>query len=96
VRGRLDVDGYGIFAGGSGGKYMRLSAEKAQRRAPIFVGYGTKDPAHGDQRELIKMLKSLGWKMRSRSAPVGHTVTEDQLRDALRFLGACVTPESHK
>jgi predicted esterase len=86
MRGRLGVDGYGIFAGGSGGKYMRFLAGQTQQHAPIFVGYGTKDPAHKDQRELIKMLKSIGWKHRSKAANVGHTVTEDQLQGALRFL----------
>ncbi len=86
MRGRLEVDGYGVFAGGSGSKYLRLLAAKAPRRAPIFVGYGTKDPAHRDQRELIEMLKSLGWKHRAKSARVGHTVTEDQLQGALHFL----------
>ena len=86
MRGRLEVDGYGLFAGGSGSKYQRLLAAKAARRAPIFVGYGTKDPAHRDQRELIKMLRSLGWAHRAKAANVGHTVTEDQLDGALRFL----------
>jgi len=86
MRGRLPVDGYGVFAGGSGSKYLRLLGAKAERRAPIFVGYGTKDPAHRDQRELIAVLKSLGWKHRAKSATVGHTVTEDQLQSALRFL----------
>jgi predicted esterase len=87
MRGRLEVDGYGIFAGGSGSKYLRLLAAKAERRSPIFVGYGTKDPAHHDQRDLIKMLRALSWKHRVKSAHVGHTVTEDQIRGALGFLG---------
>jgi predicted esterase len=86
LRGHLPVDGYGIFAGGSGSKYLQLSAQKAEHRAPIFVGYGTKDPAHRGQQELIKLLRKLGWKHRSRSARVGHTVTYDQLHDAVRFL----------
>jgi predicted esterase len=86
LRGRLKVDGYGIFAGGSGAKYLRLKAVEPDLRAPIFVGYGTKDPAHKDQQRLIKMLKSLGWKHRSKSAAVGHTVTGDQLIEALRFF----------
>ena len=86
LRGRLDVDGYGVFAGGSGGKYMRLLAARAERRAPIFVGYGTKDPDHRRQRALVRLLRELGWKHSSRADRIGHTVSDAQLRSALAFL----------
>ena len=88
VRARLAVQGYGVFAGGSGGKYMRLLAArtKEQEHVPVFVGYGTKDPAHRDQEALVHLLADLGWKHRSKAAPVGHTVTDAQLAAAFHFL----------
>lgn len=87
VRGRLDVDGYAVFAGGQGGKYHELLAAKAERRVPIFVGYGTKDPDHPRQESLVRSLRKLGWPHRARADRVGHTVTGAQMRDALAFLG---------
>jgi predicted esterase len=87
LRGRLRVDGYAVFAGGEALKYLRPVADKIEQRAPIFVGYGTKDPAHHDQEELIELLRSLRWPYRSRAAPVGHMVTNQQLDDALQFFG---------
>jgi predicted esterase len=86
LRGRLDVDGYGVFAGGSGGKYLRLLAARAPRRAPIFVGYGTKDPDHRHQRELVSLLRSMGWEHRVKADRIGHTVSDAQIRGALAFL----------
>jgi predicted esterase len=86
LRGRLDVDGYGVFAGGSGGKYLRLLAARAPRRAPIFVGYGTKDPDHRHQRELVSLLRSMGWEHRAKADRIGHTVSDAQIRGALAFL----------
>ena len=88
LRGRLDVDGYGVFAGGSGGKYSRLLAASAKRRVPIFIGYGTLDKAHRDQRELGKLLHELRWPHRVKAERIGHTVSDSQIRGALRFLGA--------
>ena len=86
LRGRLDVDGYGVFAGGSGGKYSRSLATRAQRRAPIFVGYGTKDPDHKNQKELVSMLRGMGWEHRFKADRIGHTVSDAQVRGALAFL----------
>jgi predicted esterase len=86
LRGRLDVDGYGAFAGGTGGKYGRLLASRSKQRVPIFVGYGTKDPAHGDQVELVRMLREIGWPHRAKPERIGHTVSDAQIRAALAFL----------
>jgi predicted esterase len=88
LRGRLaDVDGYGVFAGGSGGKYSRLLAASAERRVPIFVGYGTLDKAHPAQRELAELLRDMGWPHRVKAERIGHTVSDSQIRGALAFLG---------
>lgn len=86
LRGKLDVDGYAVFAGGSGGKYSRLLAEHAPRKVPIFVGYGTKDPDHRHQQDLVSMLSDLDWKHRAKGDRIGHTVSDAQVRGALAFL----------
>ena len=86
LRGKLDVHGYGIFAGGSGGKYSKLLGGQTQRRVPIFVGYGTKDPDHKNQKTLISTLQSLGWPHSKKSDRIGHTVSNAQIRAALAYL----------
>ena len=93
LRGRLDVDGYGVFAGGSGGKYSRHLAASAARKVPIFVGYGTLDQAHRSQRELVQLLGELGWPHRAKVERIGHTVSDSQIRGALAFLGAAADPD---
>ena len=86
LRNRLAADGYGVFAGGSGGKYASVLGSRATRRAPIFIGYGTKDPAWRDMASLADTLKKLGWRHQVKADPVGHLVTEAQLAAAMRFL----------
>lgn len=86
VRSRYPADGYGIFAGGSGSAYNRLFAAQNQKRAPIFVGYGTKDPAQNHMASLVKMLADLHWQHAVKRAPIGHWVSDAQLRSAVRFL----------
>lgn len=94
LRGKLPVDGYGVFAGGSGNRYDELLAAKAERRVPIFVGYGTRDPDHQRQEQLGALLRRQGWPHRVKAANVGHTVADAQIRGALSFL-ASRTPEAH-
>jgi predicted esterase len=86
-RERFPSDGVAVFAGGSGNKYHRLTAARAKRRVPMFVGYGTLDPDNPQQRSLVSLLKQLGWPHRALGAKVGHTVSPEQLRAALQFLG---------
>jgi len=86
LRDRLEADGYGVFAGGSGGKYASVLGSRTTHRAPIFVGYGTKDPAWPDMASLAETLKKLGWRHQLKAEPVGHLVTEAQLAAAVRFL----------
>lgn len=88
LRNRLEADGYGVFAGGSGGKYASVLGSRTTHRAPIFVGYGTKDPAWQDMASLAKTLRSLGWRHQVKAEPVGHLVTDAQLDAAIRFLSA--------
>lgn len=86
LRGKLQVDGYGVFAGGSGNEYDALLAASTTRRVPVFVGYGTRDPDHPRQKKLVALLRKQGWPHRANPANVGHTVTDDQIRTALAFL----------
>jgi predicted esterase len=86
VRDRYRADGYGIFAGGNGSRYNRLLASRTERRAPIFVGYGTKDPARAHMGSLARMLADLHWQHRVKTAPIGHWVSDAQLLAAVRFL----------
>lgn len=93
LRNRIEADGYGIFAGGQGGKYSSVLGSRTTRRPPIFVGYGTKDPDAKHQRSLVKTLRALTWPCRAMKAPVGHTVTNAQLRAAFRYLLGSESPE---
>ncbi|HEU5074395.1 MAG TPA: hypothetical protein VFU02_09485 [Polyangiaceae bacterium] len=86
VRQRYSADGYGLFAGGTGSKYNRLLASRSGARVPVFVGYGTKDPAVSDMRSLARMLDDLGWPHQVKTAKIGHWVSDAQLQSAIRFL----------
>lgn len=88
LRNLLDAHGYGVFAGGNGGKYASVLGSRTTHRAPIFVGYGTKDPAWHDMASLGDTLKSLGWRHQVKAEPVGHLVTAAQLAAAMRFLSS--------
>jgi predicted esterase len=94
LRGRLEeADGYAAFAGGAGGKYASLLGSRTSRRVPIFIGYGTRDPARNDMRKLAKTLSLLGWRHRVKAESVGHTVTESQLRHAIAYLSSPHPPD---
>jgi dienelactone hydrolase len=87
MRGRLPVSGYGVFAGGSGATYLERAGAKTKQRAPIFVGWGGKDKAHGDQVALVRMLRKLNWPSKSLGQKrAGHAMTDDQVAQAVAFL----------
>lgn len=87
--GVMKVDGFGVFAGGSGAPHLERAGRAASERAPVFVGWGGKDPAHGDQIKLARLLRSLGWPSRSAGAPrAGHLMTDQHVADAVKFLRA--------
>ncbi|MDC0685894.1 alpha/beta hydrolase [Sorangium atrum] len=87
MRGRLPVDGYAAFAGGSGARYLQRAGAQTKLRAPVFVGWGGKDPAHQDQVALAKMLRRLKWPSRSLGKPrAGHAMTDEQVDQAFAFL----------
>ncbi len=87
LRGKLAVDGYAVFAGGAGAKYLTGPAAHVRRRPPIYVGYGLKDPAHKDPAGLARALEKLGWKHKVHGRRgVGHSMTDAGLGEAWRFF----------
>jgi predicted esterase len=87
MRGRVPVQGYAVFAGGSGAPYHARAGASTKQRAPIFVAWGAKDPAHRDQVQLSRMLKRLRWPSQSMgSKRAGHAMTDAQVDAAVRFL----------
>jgi len=92
LRGRMDVDGYAVFAGG-GASYLRREAASTRRRAPIFVAICAKDATARDARPLSDMLGTLRWPHRSESRPVGHAIADVQLDHAIAFLRNSSAPK---
>lgn len=89
LRGRLPVDGYAAFAGGSA-PFSRSMIAHVAPRVPIFVGYGLRDKAGShDARGLVSALRSAHWKFREMAVRhAGHTITTSQFTTALAFLRA--------
>jgi len=86
LRGRLPVDGYAVFAGGSA-PYSKAMVSRVKARVPIFVGYGTKDRAGSrDARGLVAALRAVKWKHRAMAVSAGHTITTRQFTSALAYL----------
>lgn len=89
MRGRIEADGYALFAGGSGAPYHEYEAKKTKKRAPIAVAWGAGDPSHEKQEDLIKLLKRMRWPSISLGHPrAGHAMTDKQIEEALGFLRA--------
>jgi len=87
MRGRLPVQGYAVFAGGSGAKYLERAGAGTKQRAPMFVGWGGRDPAHRDQEALARMLRRMKWPSKSLGQKrAGHAMTDEQVTQAVAFL----------
>ncbi|HMR74632.1 MAG TPA: PHB depolymerase family esterase [Polyangiaceae bacterium] len=85
--GKLKVQGYGIFAGGAGAKYLVGPAKGTTRRPRIYVGYGLKDRAHKDPKGLARALAQLGWPHKANARKRGgHRMGDGQLDAAIDFL----------
>lgn len=84
LRARLPADGFAVFAGGGAPKpFPRGPA----LRAPIYVGYGLRDRAHNDPRQLGAALRAAHWPSKSVGKPgVGHSIADSQLNEAIEFL----------
>jgi predicted esterase len=94
LRNPIGAQGFALFAGGSGSKWKASGAKSVTTRAPVFIGYGTKDPSRRDPQAYAKLLKELAWPHRLDSAPVGHTVTHAQLTRAFEYLTGGAKPKS--
>ena len=86
LRGRLEVDGYAVFAGGSAFPGAERLAKSTKNRRPVFVGVATKDSTAKDGKGLVKLLKKLKWPHASSSKAVGHVVADSHLEAAMSFL----------
>lgn len=84
LRGRLEVDGYAVFAGGVG---YPATAEEG-RRAPVYVGICSKDATADDARGLAATLAKAGWPHRAESRKVGHAIADAHLDRAIAYLRA--------
>ena len=90
LRGRVVMDGYGIFAGGSSAGYLAQRAREVRDRSPIYVGFGNRDgEARGDAAKFAGVLAALHWPHRAVGRPrVGHTMTDSMVTEALEFFRA--------
>lgn len=88
LRGRMQVDGYGVFAGGGAPKGVERWAKGVRPRPPVYVGWGGKDKARKDPQRFAKALKAMGWRHKAIGRrKVGHSVTDAQIKEAMAFLG---------
>ncbi len=82
LRGRLEVDGYALFAGGS----PRQPQVTGDKRAPIFVGVSGRDDTAKLALELGRLLRKHRWPHRQETRPVGHLIADRHLDHALAYL----------
>jgi predicted esterase len=87
LRGRLDVDGYVLVAGGSAAHLV----SDPPRRPPVFIGVSTQDRATAPgARALGQLLAGRGWAHRVDEEPVGHMISDLHVVHALTYLRARV------
>ncbi|MBI4955165.1 MAG: dienelactone hydrolase family protein [Myxococcales bacterium] len=85
LRGRLAVDGYAVFAGGTA--YAPSAGGAA--RAPVFVAIAGQDKTtFDDARSLARALEAAGWPHRAETRKVGHAIADAHLDHALDYLRA--------
>jgi predicted esterase len=84
LRGRLDVDGYGVFAGATS---AGPPTKDFGKRAPIFVGVCARDRATApDSRGFGYTLSTLSWPHKTDEQPVGHMFADNHIGHALTYL----------
>jgi predicted esterase len=90
LRGRLEVDGYAAFAGGTAPSRIDPRAYAEIPRIPWYVGYGHRDaPAVRGAKQLRRAFEVLRWPGRVAGRPrAGHAMTDAQVREALELLRA--------
>ncbi len=93
MRGRVDVDGYGVFAGG---QPMAAKPANGARFAPVFVGVCANDKttvAHS--RAFAGSLASAGIPRMVSEQRVGHDLSEVHFAQALTYLRGKAKPAAH-
>ncbi len=84
MRGRLDVDGYAVFAGG---QPMPAPAAPVQRRSPVFVGVCADDETTATHsRAFAGSLSAAGIPRAVSEQHVGHGLSHIHFTSALGYL----------
>lgn len=84
LRGRVDVDGFAVFAGGSG---LRGPAYDEKRRRPVFVGVCANDKQTASHsRSFGKALAANGFPHRVDEQPIGHMFGDVHVAHAVTYL----------
>jgi predicted esterase len=85
LRGRVDFDGYAVFAGGAGG----LAAPDVAHKAPVFVGVCAEDrQTASHSRGFGGALAARGWPHRVDEQPIGHMFGDVHVAHAIAYLRA--------
>ncbi len=84
MRGRLDVDGYAVFAGGQA---MGQRSSPVERWSPVFVGVCSQDEGSAaHSRAFGGALAAAGIPRAVMEQPVGHGLSHVHFGSALRYL----------
>lgn len=84
LRGRLDVDGYAVFAGGGS---RRGTVVDGKRRVPVFVGVCAKDrQTASHSRAFAGALAAGGFPHRKDEQPIGHMFGDVHVARAVAYL----------
>jgi predicted esterase len=84
MRGRLDVDGYAVFAGGQA---MGARPTPIRRFAPVFVGVCAQDETSASHsRAFAAALSAAGIPRTVNEQPVGHGLSHIHFNYALSYL----------
>ena len=88
LRDRGPLDGFAVFAGGSGGRWLEPHGRNVKTRAPMYVECAINDKtAIGDARQLRHLLEKLGWPHRYVERRTGgHAMSDRGVANAIEFL----------
>ena len=91
MRGRMDVDGYAVFAGG---QPMSAPPSPVVRRAPVFVGVCADDPTTASpSRAFAGSLLTAGIPRQVNVQHVGHGLDSVHFNSALAYLRRMNKPQ---
>jgi predicted esterase len=83
LRGRLDVDGYAVFAGGAGG----IARSDVTNKVPVFVGVCAEDSQTANHsRGFGAALAARSWPHRVDERRVGHMFSDVHVAHAVSWL----------